>query len=71
MTRITNINELHNISVKDVDAMPHPNVLASWSEKGLYDIDAQSGRFVVRNHGAPRIESGRHAGRVDLNAVRG
>ena len=71
MTRITSIDDLHNVSIKDVNAMPHPSLLADWSSKGLYDIDAKSGRFVVRNHGAPRIEKGRHAGRVDLNAMRG
>ena len=70
MTKVTNINDLHNMSVKDAARMPHPCLLADWSEKGLYTIDADAGRFVVKNHGKPRIKSGPHAGRVDLNELR-
>ena len=70
MTRITEIDDLHNLSVKDVDRMPHATLLARWSDLGLYKIDADAGRFVVRNFGKPRIKAGPHAGRVDLNALR-
>ncbi len=70
MNRITNIKDLHNLSINDVDAMPHPSLLADWSNKGLYKIDANSGRFIVNNPEAPRIEKGKHKGRIDLNAMR-
>lgn len=71
MTRITKIEDLHNLSVKDAKRMPMPHLLLRWSDMDLYYIDADAGRFVVRNPNAPRIQSGKHAGRVDLNKLRG
>lgn len=69
-TRITNIKDLHNLSIKDTKRMPHPCLLSRWSDMGLYKIDVDAGRFVVAQPDAPRIESGKHKGRVDLMALR-
>lgn len=68
--RVTKIEDLHNLSIKDNKRMPSAHLLARWSAIGLYRIDAEAGRFVVAGYDKPRIQSGRHAGRIDLNAAR-
>ena len=70
MNRITKIADLHNASITDTARLPHPCLLARWSERGLYRIDADAGRFIVAGHDQPRIATGAHAGRIDLNALR-
>lgn len=45
--RITDINELNGVSIKDTKRMPHPADLARWTREGLYYIDADVGIFRV------------------------
>jgi hypothetical protein len=76
MTRITNISDIDNMPFTPEARLPQPHLLAKWSELGLYSVDAGAGRFRLTSkgravaNGAPLIKSGRHAGRIDLNAVR-
>lgn len=76
MTRITEIADLESLPFVPEARLPHPCLLAKWSDLGLYRVDAAAGRFCLTSkgravaNGAPLIKSGRHAGRIDLNAVR-
>lgn len=75
-SRVTEIADLENLPFLPEARLPHPHLLAKWSDLGLYRIDADAGRFRLTSkgravaNGTPLIKSGRHAGRIDLNAVR-
>ena len=69
--RIKNIDELHGLSIKDAARMPEAFLLFKWEQKGLYRVDADKGVFIVPTFGQPRIKTGQHKDRVDLNALRG
>ncbi len=59
MTRTTNLADLDNQPLTPEARLPHPGLLARWSDRGLYEIDADAGRFRLTEKGQFAVRQAR------------